>query len=85
MIITNINILGDPDSNMHFPESVRAVGEWRIAHWIEHVNMQRSTKRDFSQGRRKCLKSSKYLDPLVSIREPEIPDIDHENLFFNFL
>ena len=60
MIITNINILGDPDSNVHFAASVRAVGEWRIPHWIEHVNMERVTKGDFSQGRRKGLKSSKY-------------------------
>ena len=60
MIITNINILGDPDTNSPFPESFRAVGECRIAHWIEHVNMQVSTKGEFSHGRRKSLKSSKY-------------------------
>ena len=51
MIITNINILGDPDSNRHFAESVRAVDEWRIAHRIEHVNMQCTTKGLYSQGR----------------------------------
>ena len=60
MIITNINILGDPDSVPTFLVPVRAVGKWRIAHWIEHVNMQVSTKGEFSHGRRKSLKSSKY-------------------------
>ena len=50
----------DPDSNVHFAESVRAVGEWRIAHWIEHVNMKSMMMGDFSHGRRKGLKSSKY-------------------------
>ena len=60
MIITNINILGDPVSNSPIAESVRAVGECRIAHCIEHVNMQRFTKGLFSQDRQKCEKISKY-------------------------
>ena len=60
MIITNINILGDPDSNVHFLVPVRPVGECRIAHWIEHVNMQSMMMVLFSHGRRKGLKNSKY-------------------------
>ncbi len=59
MIITNINILGDPDSNSPFVQSIRAVGEWRIAHWIEHVNMEGMMMGDFGKGGRKGLKSSK--------------------------
>ena len=46
----------EPISNRHFAVSFRRVAALPPAHWIELVKEQRSMKRLFGQGGRKCLK-----------------------------